>query len=90
MALWTLPDTVRAAIVAFTVVTGAAGVVGVTSVDAQDSTPAVECVAPDLPPGTPSAMPEEGGPPPAAEGTPEARARHGGDGGGLSRAGRGR
>lgn len=73
MALWTLPDTVRAAIVAFTVVTGAAGAVGVASVDAhQDSTPAVECVAPDLPPGTPSAMPEEGAPPPAAEGTPEA------------------
>ncbi len=72
MALWTLPDTMRAAIVAFTVVTGAAGAVGVASVSAQDSTPAVECVAPDLPPGTPSAMPEEGGPPPAAESTPEA------------------
>jgi len=73
MALWSLPDTVRAAIVAFTVVTGAAGVAGVASVSAQESTPAVECVAPDLPPGTPSAMPEEGGPPPAAEGegTPE-------------------
>jgi uncharacterized cupredoxin-like copper-binding protein len=72
MALWTLPDTVRAAIVAFTVVTGAAGAVGVASVNAQESTPAVECVAPDLPPGTPSAVPEEGAPPPAAEGTPEA------------------
>ena len=71
MALWTLPDTVRAAIVAFTVVTGAAGAVGVASVSAQESTPGVECVAPDLPPGTPSAMPEEGGPPPAPEGTPE-------------------
>lgn len=71
MALWSLPDTVRAAIVAFTVVSGAAGVAGVASVSAQDSTPAIECVAPDLPPGTPSAMPEEGGPPPAAEGTPE-------------------
>lgn len=71
MALWTLPDTVRVAIVAFTVATGAAGAVGIASVAAQDSTPAVECVAPDLPPGTPSVMPEGGAPPPAAEGTPE-------------------
>jgi len=78
MALWSLPDTVRAAIVAFTVVSGAAGVAGVASVSAQESTPAITCVAPDLPPGTPSPIPEEGGPPPATEGTPEggAEAEH--------------
>lgn len=78
MALWSLPDTVRAAIVAFTVVSGAAGVAGVASVSAQESTPAITCVAPDLPPGTSSPIPEEGGPPPATEGTPEggAEAEH--------------
>ncbi len=45
---------------------------------AQESTPVVDCVAPDLPPGTPSPMPEEGAPPPAAEDTPdgEAAAEH--------------
>jgi len=71
MALWSLPAAVRAALVAFTVATGGAGI---ASVAAQESTPGVECVAPDLPPGTPSPMPEEGGPPPVVEGTPEGEA----------------